>query len=41
MKAEAAVMGAAAQARAQKNHAPETNLRSLLTIYATLAAHKE
>lgn len=41
MKAEAAVMGAAARARAQKNHAPETNLRSLLTIYATLAAHKE
>lgn len=41
MEAEASAMGAAARARAQKNHAPETNLHSLLTIYTTLAAHKE
>lgn len=37
MEANAAAMGAAAQARARKNHDPKTNLQTLLTIYRSLS----
>lgn len=41
MEERAAAMGAAAQARARKNHDPERNLQTLLTIYRTLADGKQ
>lgn len=41
MEDHAATMGAAAHARAAKNHDPESNLQTLLTIYRTLADGKQ
>lgn len=41
MEAEAEALGAAARARAEKTHDPETNLETLMRIYALLAERTE